>query len=115
MDLGIAGRIALVSGGASGIGFETAKVLLAEGATVVLTDKAQDALDKAVAELGAAAGRVRAVAADLTKSAEVEELYHQVLSEAGHIDILVQAAGITGSQGLFHEIDDEGWATTIGV
>lgn len=53
--------------------------------------------------------------ADLTNRGDVERLHALVLRDVGDIDILVQAAGITGSQGLFHEIDDEGWSSTIEV
>ena len=54
MDLGITGRTALISGADSGIGWETARILLGEGVRVVLTDKDQKSLDAAAAGLGAA-------------------------------------------------------------
>ena len=115
MDLGISGKIALVSGADSGIGWHTAGLLLDEGVTVVITDKDQDALDAAAARLEAPEGRLHAFAADITDVAAVAELHDRVMSAVGDIDILVQSAGITGAQGLFHEIDDEGWRNTIEV
>ncbi len=115
MDLGITGKRALVSGGDSGIGWHTAKLLLEEGATVVITDREQDRLDAAAARLGAVHGRVHAVAADITDPSAVAQLRQRVEEAVGDIDILVQAAGITGAQGLFHEIDDDGWEETIAV
>lgn len=116
MDLGISGRRALVSGADSGIGFETAKLLLAEGARVAITDLEQNSLDDAVDRLRSdPGGEVLAVAADLTQPADVARLQQRVSEDLGDIDILVQSAGITGAQGLFHEIDDEGWSKTIEV
>ena len=112
MDLDISGKKALVSGADSGIGWHTARRLLDEGVTVVITDKDQDKLDAAAAELG---GDVHAFAADLTDLDSIDRMHAQVLEAVGDIDILVQSAGITGAQGLFHEIDDAGWIDTIMV
>jgi NAD(P)-dependent dehydrogenase (short-subunit alcohol dehydrogenase family) len=105
----------VVSGADSGIGFATAEMLLAEGVKLVVTDKEQDRLDKAVEPLMAPADRILAVAADLTADADVAGLADKVNERFGDLDILVQAAGITGAQGLFHEIDQEGWSKTIEV
>ncbi|WBU37605.1 SDR family NAD(P)-dependent oxidoreductase [Homoserinibacter sp. YIM 151385] len=115
MDLGLAGRTALVTGGDSGIGWETARLLLEEGATVVLSDQDQESLDAAAAKLDAPAGRLHAFAADVTSTAELAELHERTRAAVGEIDILVQSAGVTGAQGLFHEIDEEGWASTIDI
>jgi NAD(P)-dependent dehydrogenase (short-subunit alcohol dehydrogenase family) len=115
MDLGIAGRVALVTGADSGIGWYTARQLLEEGATVVVSDQDQDALDKAAAELGAPEGTVHAFAADITSVDDLAALHDKVTSAVGAIDILVQSAGITGAQGLFDEIDDDGWTSTLEV
>lgn len=115
MDLNIAGKKALISGADSGIGWHTARLLLAEGVTVVITDKEQGPLDEAAAKLGAHAGSLFAFAADVTSVDSIAALSRQVQDAVGDIDILVQSAGITGAQGLFHEIDDEGWTSTLEV
>ncbi|MCU1405419.1 MAG: short chain dehydrogenase/oxidoreductase [Glaciihabitans sp.] len=115
MDLGITGRTALVSGADSGIGWHTARILLAAGARVVITDLDQDKLDEAAEKLDAADGTLFAFAADVTKVDTLEELRKKTVEAVGDIDILVQSAGITGAQGLFHEIDDAGWTNTIEV
>ncbi|WP_029251715.1 SDR family NAD(P)-dependent oxidoreductase [Paraoerskovia marina] len=112
MDLGIAGRIALVTGGDSGIGLASAQELLAEGARVVLTDRDQDALDDAVSRLD---GDVTAVVADLTVPDDVARLARTARETVGDPEILVHAAGITGPQGPFHELDDDAWSTTLDV
>ncbi|MGK9149338.1 SDR family oxidoreductase [Plantibacter flavus] len=115
MDLGIATRTALITGADSGIGWETARLLLEEGATVVISDQDQDALDKAAKKLDAPSGKLFAFAADITSVDALAQLHEQVQEAVGDIDILVQSAGITGAQGLFHEITDEGWTKTIEI
>lgn len=115
MDLKIEGKKALITGGDSGIGWHTAQRLLDEGATVVLSDQDQESLDEAASRLEAEEGRLFAFAADITSVDSLADLHDKVQSAVGDIDILVQSAGITGAQGYFHEIDDEGWVDTITV
>jgi len=111
MDLGISGKKALITGADSGIGFEVARQLLAEGVTVIMTDQKQDEIETAAAKLGVE----HAFAADVTDIASIAALREQVEAAVGDIDILVQCAGITGAQGFFHEIDDDGWTNTLEV
>lgn len=117
MDLGLEGRTALVTGGDSGIGWHTARLLLEEGATVVLSDQDPDSLEKAAAGLDADPGRLHTVAADLSTDAAAQELGRAAAEVAGEkgLSILVHAAGVTGAQGKFHEIDDDGWVDTLTV
>ncbi|HEY8318023.1 MAG TPA: SDR family oxidoreductase [Amnibacterium sp.] len=113
MDLGIEGRIALVFGGDSGIGWHTARRLLDEGAVVVLSDLDQERLDAAAGRLDAPEGRLHAFTADVTDLGSLAALRERIEAATGPVDILVQSSGITGAQGLFHEIDDAGWTSTI--
>lgn len=115
MDLGIQGRTALVFGGDSGIGWNTARILLAEGATVVVTDLDQGRLDTSADQLEAPPGKLFAFAADVTDAGSLAALHDRVRDAVGEIDILVQSSGITGAQGLFHEVDEQGWLDTIDV
>lgn len=115
MDLGIAGRPALVTGADSGIGWSTALELMREGARVAITDLDQHTLDQAARSLASETegGPPVAIAADITDIASLERLHSGVREALGPLDILVQSAGVTGAQGLFHEISDQGWVDTV--
>lgn len=115
MDLDIAGKIALVSGADSGIGFETARLLLAEGAVVIMTDQYEEKLQAAAERLEAKPDTLFAFTADITDVDSITALRDSVCDAVGDIDILVQSAGITGAQGLLHELSDEGWMDTLLV
>ena len=93
------GRIALVTGGAGGIGGSIARRFLSEGACVVLTDIDPAALEHAVGELGAAHGadRVRGVQGDVTSEAAVRAWFGYAAREFGGLDILVSNAGIASA------------------
>ena len=115
MDLGIGGKAALVTGGDSGIGWHTAKLLLDEGVRVVISDKDSAKLDEAAKKLGAPDGQLFAFAADVTDTEAVEQLAARTQQAVGDIDIFVQSSGVTGAQGMFHEIDEEGWRSTLDI
>lgn len=85
------GKIAVITGGASGIGLASARRFVAEGAFVYLFGRRQDALDKAVAELGSNA---RAVQGDITQPADLDRLFEIVKAQKGSLDILFANAGI---------------------
>lgn len=93
------GRIALITGGAGGIGGAIARRLLADGACVVLTDIDPAALQHAVGELAAAHGadRVRGIQGDVTSEASVRSWFAFAAREYGGLDILVSNAGIASA------------------
>ncbi|PKE30743.1 oxidoreductase [Rahnella sp. AA] len=84
------GKIALVTGGTSGIGLGTAKELAEQGAQVFITGRRQAELDAAVAEIGAAATGIRA---DASVLADLDAVYAQIAKTAGRLDILFANAG----------------------
>jgi NAD(P)-dependent dehydrogenase (short-subunit alcohol dehydrogenase family) len=84
------GKIALVTGGTSGIGLATAQRFVAEGAYVFITGRRQDALDKAVETIGENATGIRADAANLK---DLDRLFETIQSEKGRLDILFANAG----------------------
>jgi 3-oxoacyl-[acyl-carrier protein] reductase len=94
MDLGIAGRVAIVTASSKGLGRASAEALAAEGVDVVLCARGAEALDAAAAAIRAAgAGRVLAVAADVTHPDVPAQLVQAALDEFGRLDIVVGNAG----------------------
>ncbi len=87
----LAGKVAVVTGGSTGIGFATAKRFAQEGATVFLTGRRLAELEKAAAAIG---GNATAVQADSSDLADLDRLYSIVKDKAGKIDILFANAGI---------------------
>ncbi|WP_033791040.1 SDR family oxidoreductase [Pantoea septica] len=84
------GKIALVTGGTSGIGLASAQQLAAQGARVFITGRRQETLDEAVALIGSAATGIRADASLLT---DLDAVYAEIARSAGHLDILFANAG----------------------
>ncbi len=114
MDFNIKDKVAVITGGDSGIGIATAKLLTAEGVKVALIDKTDDKLKQAAEEVGKI-GEVAGFQADLRELEQVEKAKTQILERFGKVDILVNAAGITGATGDFLEISDEDWHEAIEV
>jgi NAD(P)-dependent dehydrogenase (short-subunit alcohol dehydrogenase family) len=85
------GKVALVTGGSSGIGLAAAKRFIAEGATVYITGRRQEALDAAVASIG---GDITAVRANSGVDSDLDNLYATIRSKSGKLDVLFANAGI---------------------
>jgi NAD(P)-dependent dehydrogenase (short-subunit alcohol dehydrogenase family) len=97
------GKVAIVTGGSTGIGLATAKVFAQEGAAVFITGRRQDALDAAVAEIGHGAVGLQADSSNLD---DLDALYRRVKSDSGRIDVLFANAG-GGSLLALGEITEE--------
>lgn len=108
MDLGLTGKVAIVTGGTQGIGKATAVLLAREGACVVIAARGRERLDAVAAEIRGAGGKVAAVSADVGKPADCERLVAEALKAFGRIDILVNNAG-TSATGEFASVTDEAW------
>ena len=104
------GKIAIVTGGTTGIGLATAKRFAAEGAQVFVTGRRQTELDAAVAAIGPGATDVRADSANLS---DLNRLYERVKTEAGRIDVLFVNAG-GGSMLPLGSITEEQYDDTFG-
>lgn len=111
MDLGLAGRRALVTGGSKGIGLAVAAELLAEGASVAICSRNADELSAAAESLG---GAVFHQVADVTDAASVQSFVDAAADALGGVDILVNNAG-RAHPGNFETLSDEDWRADLDV
>jgi len=113
-QLDLKGRMAIVTGGARGIGFATAERMLTSGAGVSLWDIDGAALETARAKL-LERGKVTTEQVELTDESSVDRATRSVVEKHGKIDILVNNAGITGGNGKLWELTPEVWRRVIEV
>ena len=88
-------KVAIITGGANGIGLATAKRFISEGAIVFIADLKRDQIDAAVTECTSAGGNAYGLIVDVTQRASVDAMVAAVKQQSGRIDILVNNAGIT--------------------
>lgn len=110
-QLDLRGRVAAITGGASGIGLAIARRMAASGATISLWDASPDALARASGDLGA--GHTAQV--DVRDYAAVEAARDATISACGRLDILVNSAGITGPNTTTWDYPLDGWRDVIDV
>ena len=110
-QLDLKGRHAVITGGASGIGFAIAQRMLASGGSVTLWDRDEVALKTATASLGTAS---HGVSVDVTNQASVQSAVQQTL-KFGNIDILVNSAGITGPNVKLWDYPVADWEQVMAI
>lgn len=110
----LSGKVAIVSGGSLGIGRATAELLAAQGASVVLCGRRQEAVDDAVAAITSAGGKAIGVAADVSNSADAERIVRTAVESFGAVDILVNSAGIQ-TYGTVVETSEELWDKVFDI
>jgi NAD(P)-dependent dehydrogenase (short-subunit alcohol dehydrogenase family) len=108
----LAGRVAVVTGAASGIGAATVRRFVAEGASVVVADLQDDAGRQLAGELGAAAAFHRC---DVTVEGDVADAVDLAVSRFGHLDVMVNNAGIIGAVGTIANSDMDDVDRTLAV
>lgn len=113
MDLGLDGRVALITGGTRGIGRATALRLAAEGAHVVVTARGQERIDETVAAVRAVGrGDVLGIAADANIAEDLKRVLASAVDRFGHLDILVNNVGTSARSG-FLSAGDEVWHSDL--
>lgn len=114
MDLGLAGKVALVTGGSRGIGRAIALRLAAEGADIGICGRQPDALDACVAELRVRGVQAHAVIADVTSPGEAERFVDEIATLLGGVDLLVaNVGGLSGGDLLNSTLED--WQRTFDL
>jgi len=112
MELGLKGKVALITGGTEGIGKATALTLAREGAKVAICARRKALLDVTAAEITKAGGEALAVVADMSKAADCARFVDAAVQKFGRVDILVNNAG-TSKRGKFLELTDDEWAADL--
>ena len=110
----LVGKVAFVTGAASGIGLGIAEALAQAGVKVMMADIEQDALDREVARLAATNADVAGVRADVSLKAELQRAADATIERFGKVHILVNNAGVGGG-GTYGEWSDASWDWVIGV
>lgn len=109
------GRVALVTGGGSGIGEATSKKLAEYGVKVVVADISQEAADRVVSEIEAAGGTALAVTGDTSSKEDNERMVREAIDAYGQLNYAVNNAGIGGPAAPAGETDLEAWDKVIGI
>ena len=108
------GKVAVITGGASGMGLATVKRFVEEGASVIMADLNESAAQSALDEMGGNAA-VRFVKTDVAAEADVQHMMEQAVSQFGGLDIVFNNAGVGGAIGPLTETTVEDWDYTFDV
>ena len=115
LDRSIAGRVALVTGAASGMGRATAHLFADEGARLALVDRDAAGVERVAREITEAGGIATAWALDVSDLARVRDAVNEVVARHGGLDILINNAGISGRVPVEAEGYEAIWAQTLAV
>jgi NAD(P)-dependent dehydrogenase (short-subunit alcohol dehydrogenase family) len=114
MDLGLGGKVAVITGGSDGLGRATALRLAAEGAAVAICARGAQRLGAVAEEVRRAGGQVLEQAADVTRPGDMERFVGAALERFGRIDILVNNAGTSAAR-AFDTLDDAAWQADLDL
>jgi NAD(P)-dependent dehydrogenase (short-subunit alcohol dehydrogenase family) len=111
----VQGKVALVTGGGSGIGRASALLLAREGASVCVADKNLDAAEAVSAELRALGAAALAIKVDVVQQDQVQAMTAAAVERFGKLDCAVNCAGVVARGAVFAEMSDEAWEANISV
>lgn len=109
------GKVALITGGGTGIGGAIARLFAQEGAAVVITGRRKEMLDRVVSEIERGKGHARAVAGTVTDETHARSAVAQAVRTFGKLNILVNNAGIGAFGKALHETDDATWDELLAI
>jgi NAD(P)-dependent dehydrogenase (short-subunit alcohol dehydrogenase family) len=109
------GKIAIVTGASSGIGYATAKLFAHEGSKVVVAARRESELRKLVDEITSEGGEAIALAGDVQSEEFAKSLVAEAVRRFGRLDIAVNNAGTTGEMGPSTGISEKGWSETLAI
>src|SRR5258705_2793564 len=115
MDLGIRGKVALVTGAARSLGKADAQALAAEGCAIAVLDLDGDGAAGAAGEIEAAGGRARGYACDIRESAQIQDVVSRIGRDLGPVDICVNNAGLIYTVAQLKDMKDEDWELNLAV
>ena len=113
--MSLAGKVALITGGGSGIGKAAAVLLAKEGAKVAALGRTEDELKKTVSQIQDAGGEAMSVTADISQPDQMQQAVQQVVNQWGRLDIVFANAGINGVWAPLEELEPEEWDKTINI
>ena len=114
MTNGIEGKVVLITGGSTGIGAETARLLAQRGAKVAIAARRKDRLDEVVADIAANGGTARSYALDVTDKSAVQSVVAAIIADYGRLDVLINNAGLMPIRPMA-EVNTEEWDQMIDV
>jgi NADP-dependent 3-hydroxy acid dehydrogenase YdfG len=111
---GLSGKVALVTGGGSGIGEAAARSLAAAGVVVAISGRRIGRLDAVVADIEQAGGKARAIQSDVSVEADAFAAVEATVAAFGRLDVLINAAGVNEAGGI-EALDLDGWRKVIDI
>ncbi len=114
MSVQLAGKVAFITGGGTGIGEASAVALAAAGAKLAITGRRKARLDEVVARIEKAGGTALAIVSDVSNEADAFAAVESCIAEFGQIDILVNSAGVNEAGGI-QSLDLDGWRKVIDI
>jgi 3-oxoacyl-[acyl-carrier protein] reductase len=115
MDLGIRGKVALITGAARSIGKADAEILAAEGCKVAIVDLNAEGAEAAAKEIGDKGGTARGYECDIRDTARVQDVVTRIERDLGAVDICVNNAGMIYTVGQLKDMRDEDWEFNLAV
>ncbi|WP_414621326.1 SDR family oxidoreductase [Calothrix sp. CCY 0018] len=109
------GKVALITGGGSGIGEASAKLMAHEGAKVAVIGRTKEKLDNTVADICQQGDEGLSISADISQPEEMQQVMQKIIDQWGRLDVVFAHAGINGVWAPLEELEPEDWQKTIDI